>query len=1094
MGICFSLKEGFKHVLLSEEPNCSVQDLESRGQENAAATAQLQNQSSGDKEQIEQLQHQLSLSTELLARDTLQFKQLGHQLASYKEQIEQLQHQLARYKEQFEQLQHESAGDKEKIKQLEALNAQFSNVCSQNDRFRSQVIKLESSMLLLSDSTSSTSHLHESFSKCAFGIVSGKNRRCEQYVRDLFDRHKNSSGGLSGESLVQALRDAHAANIPSSEQELADVMAQYDADCNGTLEFGEFQQLVNAPDELQLWLSEKHLPIAADALRPLLVGPSSDQLKAFSQLPPSDIDHAAAASCSMIPIMLQELREELENYFKIVSDMKRAPSKFNETPMACGNISDFYKGLSGRVGGPHPDFKKAMKQEHCMNACCDHQFTTTNYSITTTPQDEWMYVVGEKMCPCNQMGHGRRLVPIQDLLELPLCKNAQLTEEEVIAIVLYTGPMFQIYNTILRQFPRDTFDQFQTGNNLFPTTIFILVSAVQKLSRCTRIPLGTLLYRGLGGTKDLPDVFYHVDRNGCSGYVEWGFLSTTSNRDVALGYSGLKQGRPKAMVMVIESSSIDRGADISDLSQYSCEKEFLFLPCSFIQRARQGTRRSQLVQVIDGGLVSFVSVKININIKTQTVEELLQQKKSMHMASAKAMLAEVEFQLQGDLFWKSWNQKPENVLKRIRLSENSDDFHEITIESPDGNPSHTFLKGVAATQSSETEEEPEFVKKFRLFREIVQIHENRDFKDFSSDSESRKLANEVFFQYHEVLRSMSIGASIVSSCVNTLKEKGFGAIQSVAWHPKLPLLAIGSLGEGNLRLWNFSSGQFSNLEGHSGFLNCVNSVAFHPTEFLLATGSSDKTVKLWKVSLDQSSSTCVLSLDQKDNVKFVVFHPTAPLLAAGLSGNTVKLWRISPEPPAAICVADVKLKSSVTGVAFHPTALLDQSDRQMIYLATSENDFLNLWKILLDHDFSAATPKSVTEPEYSSKIALVTKNSYLAIHPKEPIMVTASGLGTVTLWRINVSPSLAFTETATLKHTGKNLKWVSSVAFHPSAALLVTGSNDDTVKIWEIMPDQTATCKGTLVGHTDTIVSIAFHPTEQILATGSMDNTVKLWR
>ena len=202
--------------------------------------------------------------------------------------------------------------------------------------------------------------------------------------------------------------------------------------------------------------------------------------------------------------------------------------------------------------------------------------------------------------------------------------------------------MFQIYNTILRRYPADKYRMFADGDNLFSTTIFVLVSAVQKLSRFTRIPLGTLLYRGLGGKMDLPDIFFEVDGNGCSGYVEWGFLSTTSDRDVALGYSGVKERRPKAMVMVIETSSIDRGADISEYSQYPGEKEFLYLPCSFVQRVRQGNGR---VQVVDGAIVAFVSVKVNLNIKTQTVEELQEQKKSLHIVSARSVLAEVKYDL-----------------------------------------------------------------------------------------------------------------------------------------------------------------------------------------------------------------------------------------------------------------------------------------------------------------------------------------------------------------------------------------------------------------------------------------------------------------
>ena len=78
------------------------------------------------------------------------------------------------------------------------------------------------------------------------------------------------------------------------------------------------------------------------------------------------------------------------------------------------------------------------------------------------------------------------------------------------------------------------------------------------------------------------------------------------------------------MVMVIEVSSVDKGADISLFSQYRNEREFLWVPCSFVQRAQQGRGR---VEVVDGGLVTFVPVKVNLNLKTETVEELKEKKK-----------------------------------------------------------------------------------------------------------------------------------------------------------------------------------------------------------------------------------------------------------------------------------------------------------------------------------------------------------------------------------------------------------------------------------------------------------------------------------
>jgi ankyrin repeat protein len=151
------------------------------------------------------------------------------------------------------------------------------------------------------------------------------------------------------------------------------------------------------------------------------------------------------------------------------------------------------------------------------------------------------------------------------------------------------------------------------------------------------------LYRGLGGLVDLPDAYHDADEFGRSGFLEWGMMSTSSDMDVALGYSGVNKRRPKAMVMMIEATSVNRGADISEFSQYPEEKEFLWLPCSFVQRAHQRSRGR--VQVVDGALVTFVPVRVNLNLKTETVDELMEKKKSLHLTAFEFRVNELRQQL-----------------------------------------------------------------------------------------------------------------------------------------------------------------------------------------------------------------------------------------------------------------------------------------------------------------------------------------------------------------------------------------------------------------------------------------------------------------
>jgi hypothetical protein len=63
--------------------------------------------------------------------------------------------------------------------------------------------------------------------------------------------------------------------------------------------------------------------------------------------------------------------------------------------------------------------------------------------------------------------------------------------------------------------------------------------------------------------------------------VEFGLMSTTTSREMAVAYSG-KNGQ-RCTVLEITAGRVDVGADISFLSQYPGEKEFLIQPLSCLE-------------------------------------------------------------------------------------------------------------------------------------------------------------------------------------------------------------------------------------------------------------------------------------------------------------------------------------------------------------------------------------------------------------------------------------------------------------------------------------------------------------------------------
>ena len=98
-----------------------------------------------------------------------------------------------------------------------------------------------------------------------------------------------------------------------------------------------------------------------------------------------------------------------------------------------------------------------MLSEHCFKYGSQVEDVTSNYKITTSPSVEWNLVIRRERksdsefesiikaeFPRVGLGkdhHNRRIPDVAILLHLPSSVQAKLTREEVIAIVLYTGPL-----------------------------------------------------------------------------------------------------------------------------------------------------------------------------------------------------------------------------------------------------------------------------------------------------------------------------------------------------------------------------------------------------------------------------------------------------------------------------------------------------------------------------------------------------------------------------------------------------------------------------------------------------------------------------
>ena len=250
-----------------------------------------------------------------------------------------------------------------------------------------------------------------------------------------------------------------------------------------------------------------------------------------------------------------------------------------------------------------------------------------------------------------------------------------------------------------------------------------------------------------------------------------------------------------------------------------------------------------------------------------------------------------------------------------------------------------------------------------------------------------------------------------------------------------------------------AEGSTRTLTGHGGE---VLAVAFAPDGRLLASGSSDQTIRLWDPITGAERKLLRGHTGAVRALAFAVQH--SQLLASGSADGTVRIWDVAQGK-------EVKTLSgrfgAIRGVAFAP-------DGQSL-ASVGDDGSLRLW------DWKAGKETKATKSRLGMLFSVV-------FSPDGTALATGSSESLAYLWDVaTLGRRSVYTG-----HAGA----VQAVAFAPDGALVATGAADGEVRLWDVA---TGHERRVLSGQAGAVYAVAFTPDGRLVASASADGTARLW-
>ncbi|GAA6615277.1 protein kinase domain-containing protein [Scytonema sp. NUACC26] len=316
--------------------------------------------------------------------------------------------------------------------------------------------------------------------------------------------------------------------------------------------------------------------------------------------------------------------------------------------------------------------------------------------------------------------------------------------------------------------------------------------------------------------------------------------------------------------------------------------------------------------------------------------------------------------------------------------------------------------------------------------------------------------------------------------------------------------ALFLMGLGGTIYWKMQ-GFTPTLYGHLGDvnslaikLNPIKSSKENVTE-LLASGSDDKTIKIWNLRNKKEIRTLK---GHKEFVYSVTLSADSQTLASGGKDNTIKIWNVNTG----------QVIRTLTGHSSYVNSVSLSADGQTL-ASGSYDTTIKVWNLKIGQEIhtlkghegevlsvaispdgqtlaSGSTDRTVKIWNVKTGKLLRTLTGHLgdvnavAISPNQKIVASVSDDRTIRVWNLNTGREL---RPPLIGHSAD----VNAVAFSPDSEKIATGSDDTTVRIWNLSTGQEVKA---FKGHLQEVFAVVFSRDGKNIISGSKDKTIKIWQ